>query len=623
MGRWGDTVAAHLPVLCGADETLVQAFVPVTLYARAVDFVQAGRRDQLTDAWLVLRNDPSPETVQRVLHEYTDPFIQCTGSVARSIDDAMIAGGAHFLDPILARLVRVDFDAEPTVRTWLDHPVPGLRQVAGLLLAERDGTTVDSAPSIIELLLAEDDLLRARARKCVIPGPGVVQMSVTTTGPQVVTQLALFADKHRASAPGTALVFRWHLERMLHDDPEAVSAWCDAVDLVGPHAPEATIIAGIRWISTPVWKLLLDRLRSGSPALQASILRALSNLVQECADDDGDFSTVRGILRINSTRWAQVYEVVGAIDPESLLAVRLLPTVIDDVFETVDKVLEATGGALDKASGLRASQELRRTFETSFGAILAASTEDEVRQGLHRLGRSTITEPYGAEAAIVAVRDRRTRPDADGRPWTGLLTEWARHLLSRRVRDGADLMERDVVLQALAAAAAVEPESFRDRADQKILSRSLAEVGLQHDSWPGRAAAARLLGLLRYGSPVVFQALQQMLGDTSVDVRKAAHQAILRLRSVDLSLISDLGAALSGQSVTVAWAAAQLLGEIGENIRTPKTARDAIIAALAAAVEDPRSRRAVHFAFVDTALPEMPELDDVYTETLRRVYRLG
>ena len=311
---------------------------------------------------------------------------------------------------------------------------------------------------------------------------------------------------------GNGAGVRWHLERMLHDDPEAVSAWCDAVDLVGPHAPEATIIAGIRWISTPVWKLLLDRLRSGSPALQASILRALSNLVQECADDDGDFSTVRGILRINSTRWAQVYEVVGAIDPESLLAVRLLPTVIDDVFETVDKVLEATGGALDKASGLRASQELRRTFETSFGAILAASTEDEVRQGLHRLGRSTITEPYGAEAAIVAVRDRRTRPDADGRPWTGLLTEWARHLLSRRRRDGADLMERDVVLQALAAAAAVEPESFRDRADPKILSRSLAEVGLQHDSWPGRAAAARLLGLLRYGSPVVFQALQQMLG---------------------------------------------------------------------------------------------------------------
>ena len=395
------------------------------------------------------------------------------------------------------------------------------------------------------------------------------------------------------------------------------------MDLDGPQAPEVFIVAGIRWITTPVWKLLLDRLRSGSPALQASILRAVSNLVQECANSDGDFDATTGILRINQARWTQLYEVLGAIDPEPLLAGRLLPVVIDDVFETVDKELEARGGVLSAASGLRASQELRRMFETSFGAILAASTEAEVRQGLYRLGRSTATEPHAAEQAVIAVRNRRQRPDADGRPWTGLLTEWVRYLLSRRVRDSADLMERDVVLQALAAAAEVEPESFRDRADQKILSGSLAEVGLHHDSWPGRAAAARLLGVLRYGSPVVFRALQQMLRDTSVDVRKAAHQAILQLRSVDLGLINDLGGALSGQSVTVAWAAAQLLGEIGENIRTPKTARDAIIAALAAAVEDPRSRRAVHFAFADTALPEMPELDDVCTETLRRVYRLG
>ena len=623
MGRWGDAVTAHLPVLCGDDETLVQAFVPVSLYARAIDYVRAGRQDQLTDAWHALRTGPSPDTVQRVLHEYTDPFIQCTGSVARSIDEALTAGGAECLHPILARLVRVDFDAEPTVRTWLGHPAPGVRQVAGLLLAERDGMTVDSAASIIELLLAEDDLLRARARKCVIPGPTVMQMSVTTMGQPVVTQLAGFANKHRASAPGMALVFRWHLERLLQDDPQALSAWCDAVDLDGPQAPEVFIVAGIRWITTPVWKLLLDRLRSGSPALQASILRAVSNLVQECANSDGDFDATTGILRINQARWTQLYEVLGAIDPEPLLAGRLLPVVIDDVFETVDKELEARGGVLSAASGLRASQELRRMFETSFGAILAASTEAEVRQGLYRLGRSTATEPHAAEQAVIAVRNRRQRPDADGRPWTGLLTEWVRYLLSRRVRDSADLMERDVVLQALAAAAEVEPESFRDRADQKILSGSLAEVGLHHDSWPGRAAAARLLGVLRYGSPVVFRALQQMLRDTSVDVRKAAHQAILQLRSVDLGLINDLGGALSGQSVTVAWAAAQLLGEIGENIRTPKTARDAIIAALAAAVEDPRSRRAVHFAFADTALPEMPELDDVCTETLRRVYRLG
>jgi hypothetical protein len=69
--------------------------------------------------------------------------------------------------------------------------------------------------------------------------------------------------------------------------------------------------------------------------------------------------------------------------------------------------------------------------------------------------------------------------------------------------------------------------------------------------------------------------------------RQAALEAILRLRSVDRLLIEDLVTALSGPSVTVAWAAAQLLGEIGENARTGKPARDTIIAALAQAVQDP------------------------------------
>jgi hypothetical protein len=509
------------------------------------------------------------------------------------------------------------------VRAWLGHPAPRVRQAAGLLLAERDGMNVDTADAIIELLLTDDDLLRARARRCVSPGPRMAQTSVTTTGPRAVTRLALFAKEHRASAPGTTLVFRWHLERLLHDNPEALSAWCDAVERDGRDAAEVTIVDGLRWMTTPVWNLMLDRLRDGSPALQAAILRAVASLVQECADSDGDFDADKGKLRIDAARWQQLREVLGVIGQGPLPAGRLLPVTIDDVIETVDRVLDVTGGDLDEASGLRASRALRKAVETSFGEILSAGTEAEVRQGLCRLGRSRIVEPHSAEQAVIAVRARRERADADGRPWTGLLTEWARYLLSRPVRDDADLMERDLVLQALAAAAQVEPESFRERADQKALSRSLAEIGLHHDSYPGRAAAARLLGVLRYGSPVVFRTLQQMLHDTAVDVRKAAHQAILQLRSVDLGLIDDLGRALLGESATVAWAAAQLLGEIGENIRTPKPARDAIIAALTAAVEHPGSRRAVHFAFADAALPDMPELDDVCTETLRRVYRLG
>ena len=60
-----------------------------------------------------------------------------------------------------------------------------------------------------------------------------------------------------------------------------------------------------------------------------------------------------------------------------------------------------------------------------------------------------------------------------------------------------------------------------------------------------------------------------------------------------------------------------------ECVPEPKIVRGEIVSRLAAAIRDPQSQRTVHFAFADTAMPDMRELDDVFTETLRRVYRLG
>jgi hypothetical protein len=289
----------------------------------------------------------------------------------------------------------------------------------------------------------------------------------------------------------------------------------------------------------------------------------------------------------------------------------------------VDSVLPDVGSAPDGASGRRASQALRAASVTSFGAILAAGEEAAVRQGLYRIGEARHSSIYTATQDLFLVRRRRLGPDRAEGPWTGLLTAWATQLLRRPSIGEVDATELNVVLEALAAAAHVEPESFRQHAHPTELSRRLAETGLRNGGFLGRAAAATLLGALRYGSPEVFEALRSMLHDSAVEVRQAAMEAILRLRRFDRRLIGDLTDVLSGPSVTVAWASAQLLGAIGENGSTPKGARDAIIAALAAAAEDPRSRRQVHFAYAETAMPEMPELDDVFTLTLRRVYRLG
>ena len=626
-GNWGDVVAEHLPVLCGDREALIQALVPVVLYGRAIDLVRTARRDEVTAAWAALRIHPSAETVQRLLDTHPGQFILCTGPVMRSLDEAVSVVGVRFLEPVLSRLVRVSHDAEPTVRRWLGHHAPHVGKVAALLLAERHRLTEDTVALVAGLLCDDDDLLRSRARACIAPGPITVQMSVSTVGAVAVTTLAEFAHEHRDDRPGMTAVSGWYVDRLLHDDPAALSAWCDEIELAGTSSAAAGIVRGVTWLSTHAWNLLLDRLRHGSPALQETILLAVSWMLFTGTDNDGDFHAVSGALRINSGRWDQLYQVLRAIDAEPLYGAAVLPIQVDDVFNAVDNVLARAEDAPDRASSMAASsvaagRELRKA-ETSFGEILATTEEAEVRKHLYQVGNSMMIPTDSGLMAYLAARDRRRRSDRVNGPWTGVLRAWAGRLINENVGDPTISRELEYVLEALSGAARYEPESFRGDVDRRKLSEQLAHEGRYHPAYRARAAACHLLGLLRYGSPDVFRALRDMLDDSSVDVRRAALGAIVGLRSVDRRLINDLSKALSGESVTVAWAAAQLLAVIGENTTTPKPVRDEIIGRLAAAVRDPRSRRTVHFAFADTAMPDMPELDDVFTGTLRQVYRLG
>ena len=171
--------------------------------ARPGRALRAGRRPQPArtgrTSWPApgegLRAEVSPEAVRRLLDAQAEPFIQCTGPVARALDESLAHGDPHSLEPVLSRLVRVGHDAEPTVRAWLEHRPPQAQRTAALLLAERHTITTDTAELVGGLLSADDDLLRSRAIARVAPGPPCVQMSVTTRDPG--------RDPARARPPGS------------------------------------------------------------------------------------------------------------------------------------------------------------------------------------------------------------------------------------------------------------------------------------------------------------------------------------------------------------------------------------------------------------------------------------
>jgi hypothetical protein len=467
--------------------------------------------------------------------------------------------------------------------SWQSAPAERVRQVAALLLAEFGGLTVNTVGPLTDLLLTEDDLLQNRALQCITSRSGGPSNSVTRIGATGVEQLARFAMEHSWDLPGAALAVTWFNETLLHDDPRALSSWCDEAELTADRGSAAArIVKSVEWATETSWSVLLDRLRDGGPDIRFAILRSFSVMLYRSSTDTGEWTAEDSHLRMDAARWARTRALLRTLDPEPLRGYRWLPAQMEDIVDAAEDALEATGGVLDNLSGSRASTALWQRAGTDFGTIVSTGDETGLRTVFYQVGQSNIVQLDNNTRAVQALRARDMKPSRWDWPWTGLLTSWAADLLTTSPQDAPWAWERCSVLEVLAASAEMNPDTFRRRADVESLDRLLTHAALYHNAFPGRAAVGRMLAVRRHGSPRILDALQHMLHDTAPTVRQAALDAIPRLRSVDRSLVDNL----------------------------------------AEAVQDPKSERTVHFSFVDVAIPQLPELDDVFIDALRKIYRL-
>jgi hypothetical protein len=633
--RWGVVIAANLAEqsMVGATEdgpagyATTQVWAPLALYARAADVGSFGQRDASSAAWERLAAVPSPQAVTEVLASYDAPFIPVTGVVARRVTRALDAaaeapGAAGSLRPLLSRLVQVGPDAEPAVRSWLRHPESDGANMAALLLAESRGLTPPLAAALTGQLLSDDDLCGFRARAVLGFGGNTLSTSVSRIGRRTVEHLTQFAHDRSLDFPAAAVAVNWFLEGVVHDDPEAIAAWCAAEEAPGVNSPKARILGWIAAVTDPAWLALLDGIRHRSPGVRAHLLRSCACMLNRSRGYEGEWSEYAVPFRIGASRWRQLWDVLRATDPEPLRACPVLFADPEAILAAAATALALTGGNLDQGSSDRASLALAAEAGSSVGEILAAGGESAVLDGLARFGQSQLAQINAPDRALRALDRLREDPQVSEWPWTGLLADWATDLLAQSVRDEDLCWERCTVIEVLAAIAERNPDTFRRYADTETLTRLLAAATRLHNGWPGRRGAAQLLGILRHGSAEVLNALEEAMRDVP-QVREAALYAIPRLRNVDHAVVDGLIAALSGHSAINAWAAAQLLTIIGQNTATPSGRRQAIISALALAVRGADSRRPVHFAFTEAAIPQMPELDDVFTEAIQRIYRFG
>jgi hypothetical protein len=614
-------ISRFIRALTSDDDASIQMWTPVVLYARAVAVESVQRGNEEIRRWARLAAEPSAEGVAALLTSQGGALIQCTGTVARCLSQALASGGPDVLRPLLGRLVHLDCAAQPVVRSWLGHDDPDVRSAAALLLTEYQGLSAELVRPVTDCLINGDDLVRARARQALATHWGSAQCSVTGLGPAAINQLAEFALGNAWEHPGAETLVRWRLPVLLHDDPQALSGWCDEIEHEQGErqATARKILSNIGWITDLSWSVMLARLRDGSPVLQRALLASVALMVEGSQPSGEELAG----LRVDGRRWEQLWEVLRRIDPVPLREPCLLASSWEIVM-AAEAALKASTGVVSDETFTQASLELRKQFATTYGDVLALGDSGAARDRLVEIGGFQRVKPDAIQQAAEALRVQSAGSPSGEWPWVELMTAWTQDLLMRFPYQEMDYHYWEVthVMEVTAAAAELSPDRFRASADAETLSQLLAEAVLHLNGWVGRAVAARLLGALRHESEDVLDALQRSLQDIS-NVWQEALDAVPKLIAVDYRLVTNLLKELRHSDGRVAWTASRLLTTIGRSAATPSAVRSEIITALARAARDPGARRTVHLTFSNGMLPQMPELDDVFADALRSIYQFS
>jgi hypothetical protein len=534
----------------------------------------------------------------------------------------------------LARLQPPARDDDPNLhdelrnlaRNWLGTGDPLRRGYAALLLAELEELTAAALRDLLPLLAATNDLLRHRAR--------VALLQERRAGACGADLLIALADAANHAAPPAAdlpadermliaTYCGWALNHLIHDRADWLQEWAAQLD-AAPSPPLWNLLGYIHRLDPACWPTFLGLLTTAGPRSRAALLESVSWLLRKNqipAEHSQDLADVLlKLARTPETATAQSAffalscfrqpppAVVDALlaaaqdQPAALPALaRLAHHLAAGDQERVDRVLAAAAALpeadaalvrrlvnrqpkpssskerdqFDPAALLATLAQRQLDPERQLRALLAAGTDDDVWDDFYH-GRIALT-----------IRELLAQHEE---VWSLLLDDL------RAALDDGDWQRHRIALAGLARSAEAMPARFnRSAADlEPLLLRATRNL----DSFNARRFAITALSYLRVITPEVLTALLRLVGDTQEvqDDALAAAGRFNRLHpSLGQALPQELVAALTDPSALRARAAVRLLEALGTSPAASSAPglRRQIVAALAAALQDPNSRRYV------------------------------
>lgn len=537
---------------------------------------QLGPLYGVSAAWSALLTPHRREGAAALRHNARKHCLRLTAQ-AVSLFDELLGGVSPSLGAELLSIVdRPRTDLLPMLQGWARTHDPTLRRQIHLLMAEAEGPTTQTLASLIELLSADDDRVRYRAMVALHgdKSPRQIPLLASRLGRRAIELLAHESERYTRQ-PQVALTLQWCLNRIHHDDAEAVHSWLDLVARGGDGAAAlSSLLFSICDVSSAVLEVLLRWLDGSAPHMQADLLRYLANLFYLGKLPLPAASELLTLARrLAST---SVGDIAFLADPETAVcevAVALVPAAVDPFGHKL--AVAAIEMLLARRSPLR---------------FVADQPDDTVAGWLHDLGGSSFDSNLVRERIIRSAERLEKEADVFER-----LLVWLARQLEKSVNDSDPLCPTLRALLCVAAAGAERmPTVFRERAARLPgLERNLCRAVEHHASFPGRQAALILLSFIGRVSTESLAALRLALRD-NVRVQMVVFACIDRFRSLDEAVLPRLFADLHDPSPAAAYTTIELLVRLAQNVHLPTEMRDRIVTQLAKAAEASSSEREVY-----------------------------
>lgn len=536
----------------------------------------------ITSLWWALTTRRKPAALQELCNQGKSNGLRLTKEAITVLNQLLKIGELTTVHQLLPLIQDPEPTIIPLVKRWLTHPNRIIQRHANLLLAETEGFSKQTLPTLIELLTEPEDRIRYRAALVLYHGSFLYKRLLTTNylGEETLIMLSRYAIQFYDKEPQISQVLGWSLEKILHNDGQIIENLSKIVTLNSSNSDEAKkVLANIQHIDSNTWSVFLKELQVGTFEVQLALFRSICILLYH--------------NRISEKMWNDVLPILKELNSEIVAQQEFVldgPGTLVEAVEVAWQEIQENG---------KTTLDIVTTAETVFHSKhqkLTAVLQQEsnsIRKTLTELGSVVFVGEHYRNKIITAAEHLDKNPSL-----LEILIDW----LEKRLRTVQAISDKSYyfnytdtdLLCVVAAGAERFPNTFYNKANtSELLEQRLREVVEFHSTFPGRQAAIALLSFLRRITPKVTAAVQAGLQDV-VDVQETVFQTLTRYRDVESDFLSQIFKNLLHSSPSMGFATAKMLAAIGNNIYLPPQIRDLMIAELVNAINNPQAHREVY-----------------------------